>query len=65
MARPITEHPAITAATAVGVIAAVGLGLWAGYELRKRRFAQRPYNAYRKFEKHHRGEEDDYTAVGI
>ena len=63
MARPITEHPAITITTAVGVLAAIGLGLWAGYELRKRRFAQRPYNAYRKFEK--RRDEDDYTAVGI
>jgi len=64
MARPMTEHPAITITTAVGVMAAVGLGLWAGYELRKRRFAQRPYNAYRKFEKR-RADEDDYTAVGI
>jgi hypothetical protein len=64
MARPMTEHPAITITTAVGVMAAVGLGLWAGYELRKRRFAQRPYNAYRKFEKR-RPDEDDYTAVGI
>ena len=48
MARPITEHPALTITTAVGVLAAIGLGLWAGYELRKRRFAQRPYNAYRE-----------------
>jgi hypothetical protein len=63
MARPITEHPAITITTAAGVLAAVGLGLWAGYELRKRRFANRPYTAYRKFEK--RRDEDDYTAVGI
>lgn len=64
MARPMTEHPAITITTAVGVMAAVGFGLWAGYELRKRRFAQRPYSAYRKFEKR-RADEDDYTAVGI
>ena len=64
MVRPMTEHPVITASTAVGVLAAVGLGLWAGYELRKRRIAQRPYNAYRKFEKR-RADEDDYTAVGI
>jgi peroxiredoxin len=65
MARPITEHPAISITTAVGVLAAIGFGLWAGYELRKRRFAQRPYNAYRKFEKHRHRDEDDYTAVGI
>jgi peroxiredoxin len=64
MVRPMTEHPAITITTAAGVLAAIGLGLWAGYELRKRRFAQRPYNAYRKFEKR-RSDEDDYNAVGI
>jgi hypothetical protein len=63
MARPITEHPAITITTAVGIAAAIGFGIWAGYELRKRRFARRPYDAYRKFEK--RRDEDDYTAVGI
>jgi peroxiredoxin len=65
MARPIAEHPAITITTAVGVLAAVGAGLWVGHVLRKRRFNQRPYNAYRKFEKHRRADEDDYTAVGI
>jgi peroxiredoxin len=64
MARPITEHPAITITTAVGIAAAIGFGIWAGYELRKRRFARRPYDAYRKFEKR-RADEDDYTAVGI
>jgi peroxiredoxin len=64
MVRPMTEHPAITITSAVGVLAAIGLGLWAGYELRKRRFAQRPYNAYRKFEKRST-DEDDYNAVGI
>jgi peroxiredoxin len=65
MARPMTEHPAITIGTAVGVLAAIGLGLWAGYEIRKRRFARKPYDAYRKFEKRRSGDEDDYTAVGI
>jgi hypothetical protein len=64
MARPMTEHPAITIGTAVGVVAAIGVGIWAGYALRKRRFARRPYDAYRKFEKR-RADEDDYTAVGI
>ncbi|HVJ04730.1 MAG TPA: deiodinase-like protein [Candidatus Saccharimonadales bacterium] len=64
MARPMREHPAITITTVVGVAAAVGLGIWAGYELRKRRFARRPYDAYRKFEKR-RADEDDYSAVGI
>jgi hypothetical protein len=65
MARPITEHPALTIASAIGVVAAIGLGLWAGYELRRRRFARRPYDAYRKFTKKRRPGEDDYTAVGI
>jgi hypothetical protein len=64
MARPITEHPAITIASAVGVVGAIGLGLWAGYKLRKRRFASRPYDAYRGLEGRRNGE-DDYTAVGI
>jgi peroxiredoxin len=64
MARPMTEHPAITITTAVGVAAAIGFGIWAGYALRKRRFARKPYDAYRKFEKRS-SDEDDYTAVGI
>jgi len=64
MARPMTEHPAITITSLVGLTAAIGLGLWAGYELRKRRFARRPYDAYRKFEKR-RDDEDEYSAVGI
>jgi peroxiredoxin len=64
MARPITEHPAITITTTLGVVAAIGLGLWAGYELRKRRLAGKPYDAYRGMERRHRNE-DDYTAVGI
>jgi peroxiredoxin len=64
MARPMTEHPAITITTAVGIAAAVGLGIWAGLALRKRRFARRPYDVYRKFEKR-RANEDEYNAVGI
>ena len=63
MAKPIAEHPAISITTAVGILGAIGLGYWAGHELRKRHFANRPYNAYRKFEK--RRDDDEYTAVGI
>jgi peroxiredoxin len=63
MARPMTEHPAVTIASAIGIVATIGFGIWAGYELRKRRFANQPYDAYRKFES--RRDEDDYTAVGI
>ena len=64
MARPITEHPAITIASAIGVVAVIGLGLWAGHELRKRRIARRPYDAYRDFVKRRPGD-DEYTAIGI
>jgi peroxiredoxin len=62
MARPITEHPAITITTVVAVLGAAALGIWGAYELRKRRFARKPYDVYRKFEK---ADEDDYNAVGI
>jgi peroxiredoxin len=64
MARPVTEHPVIAIASVAGVVAAVGAGIWLGMELRHRRFANRPYDAYRKFERRRAGE-DDYTAVGI
>ncbi|MDR3763936.1 MAG: redoxin domain-containing protein [Acidobacteriota bacterium] len=64
LARPVAEHPVIAASTAVGVLAAVGLGIWAGYELRKRRIANRPYQAYRKLEKR-RAKDDDYDFFGV
>ncbi len=64
MARPMTEHPAITITSIAGIVAAIGFGLWAGYELRKRRLAPRPYDAYRGMERRRSGEDDD-TAVGI
>ncbi len=64
LARPVAEHPVIAISTAVGVLAAVGLGIWAGYELRKRSIANRPYQAYRKLEKRSRNE-GDYDVFGI
>jgi peroxiredoxin len=64
VARPMAEHPVITAASAVGFLAALGIGVWAGMELRKRRFANRPYEAYRKIEKRRR-DEDEYNVMGI
>ena len=64
LARPVADHPVIAASTAVGVLAAVGLGIWAGYELRKRRIANRPYQAYRKLEKRSVND-DDYDFFGI
>jgi peroxiredoxin len=64
MARPIAEHPAISITTALGVIGAIGLGFWAGHELRKRQLAEQPYEVYS-----HLGEppesEDDFTRVGV
>lgn len=64
LARPVADHPVIAVSTAVGVLAAVGLGIWAGYELRKRSIANRPYQAYRKLEKRSR-REGDYDVFGI
>lgn len=62
VARPVAEHPAITIATAAGVVGAIVAGLWIGSELRHRRFARRPYD----FPRYRRGENlSDYEAVGI
>jgi peroxiredoxin len=64
MARPIAEHPAISITTAIGVLAAIGVGFWAGHELRKRRMENKPYEVYSNL-----GEppanEDDYPQVGV
>jgi peroxiredoxin len=65
IARPMVEHPVITVGVAVGIMAAVGVGLWAGYSLRRRRFNNRPYTAWKKLEKRGMGEDEDYTAMGI
>lgn len=62
LAQPITEHPALSIAVAVGVVGALGLGIWAGYELRRRRLDRLPYDAYRKLAR--RSDEDDYS-LGI
>jgi len=64
MARPIAEHPAISITTAIGVLAAIGAGFWAGHELRKRRFSEQPYQVYDKSGKPPANEED-FTGVGI
>jgi peroxiredoxin len=62
VARPVAEHPAITIATAAGIVGAVAAGLWIGSELRHRRFNPRPY----EFPKYRRRENfNDYEAVGI
>jgi hypothetical protein len=64
MARPMAEHPAITIATTVGVLAAVVLGFYAGHELRKRRLAAKPYDVFDDLDKRQTSE-DDYEGMGI
>jgi peroxiredoxin len=62
MARPVADHPVITIASAAAIAGVVGLGLWIGSELRRRRFARHPY----EFPRYRRGENlSDYEAVGI
>ncbi len=63
MARPVAEHPVITITTTIGVLGAIGVGYWAGHELRRRRFATQPYNVY-SIEQNHPAEED-FTGEGI
>ncbi len=63
IARPLADNPGTVAGTALAVVGVVGLGLWAGLALRKRRFNQTPY----RFPKYGRRADgpDDYEAVGI
>ena len=64
VARPVAEHPGTSLATAAAIAGVIGLGLWAGKQLRERRFGERPYQypSYRKY-----SEVGDYgdEAVGI
>lgn len=62
VARPVAEHPAITIGTAAAIAGVIGAGLWAGRELRARRFARRPYE-YPEYSR--RGHEGYDEAVGI
>jgi peroxiredoxin len=61
--KPIADHPAMSITTAIGVVAAVGIGFWAGHEIRKRRLAEKPYQVY-SIEQGRPGDED-FTGVGI
>jgi peroxiredoxin len=64
LAAPMVEHPALTITTFIGILGAVGVGFWAGHEVRRRRMAESPYNVYGTAIA--RGtSRDDYTAVGI
>ncbi len=63
VARPVAEHPRTTIATAAAIAGVLGLGLWAGKQLRERRFANRPYS-YPTFDR--RSDYGGYDeAVGI
>lgn len=63
-ARPVADNPGTSVATAAAIAGVIGLGLWAGKQLRERRFADRPYR-YPSYAK--RSEVGDYgdEAVGI
>lgn len=62
IARPVADNPATVAGTALAIVGVIILGLWAGKELRRRRFDQTPY---RMHDTEGRGRYDDYEAVGI
>jgi peroxiredoxin len=63
MAKPIAEHPAISISTAIGIAGAIGVGYWAGRELRKRHLASQPYDVYSVEEDH--PADEDFTGEGI
>ena len=62
-ARPVVEHPRTTLATAAAVAGVVGLGLWVGVQLRRKRFNNTPYRVQSSPRVRPKGD-DDY-AVGI
>lgn len=64
VARPVAEHPRTSLATLVAIAGVIGLGLWAGRELRDRRFARRPYD-FPEYSQRRRAGYNDYEAVGI
>lgn len=66
LASPVVEHPRATAATIAAVAGVLGLGLWVGTFLRRRRFARLPYSGYDYVPRGaHRTGTDDYEAFGI
>jgi len=65
LAGPIVENPGKTAAGAVAAILVLGLGVWAGFALRRKRLStyRSPYES-RKFQ-HGLSDAGGYEAVGI
>jgi len=65
IAGPVAENPGTVAGSALAIAAVVALSLWAGKELRRRRFDQTPYRYdYGRRKQATSGGYDDY-AVGI
>ena len=62
-ATPVVEHPYATLATIAAVAGVVGLGIWLGTEIRRRRMEEFPYRYNKVYQRG--GEPDDYEAVGI
>lgn len=67
VARPVVENPGATVATVAAAAGVVALGLWAGRELRRRRFNDTPYHMHDRHQRRPFGKTnpDDYEAVGI
>jgi peroxiredoxin len=63
IATPVVEHPYATLATIAAVAGVVGLGIWLGTEIRRRRMEEFPYRYNKVYQRG--GEPDDYEAVGI
>lgn len=64
--RPVVDNPAASIGAAAAMVGVVGLGLWAGRELRRRRLGmQEPYRYPDYRRRTPTGGYDDYEAVGI
>jgi peroxiredoxin len=63
LARPVIEYPRTTAASVAAFAGVVGLGLWVGVQLRRKRFANTPYRI--QSGRRVRPTGDDEYAVGI
>ncbi len=62
-ARPVVENPKTTVATVAAIAGVVGLGLFVGIQLRRKRFANTPYRV--QSSRRVRPSGDDDYAVGI
>jgi hypothetical protein len=66
IAQPVVENPGKTAAAAALTAGVLAGGIYAGYKLRKKRFAGRePYRYYDREQRGARTGTDDYEPIGI